>query len=590
MEFPMKLLLIISMFLFSISLFAQPTIDFETVGTDWTWIMFANGSSSDSTDIGIVANPDTSGINTSSMVGKFVVHSDAETYAGVFTDDITPFTLTADNSIITVMVYKDVISNFDLKLENPYQSFAHDVNVSNTVTNQWEKLTFDFRGDIGRTITRLTLIPDFPSTRTAGSTNYIDNIDFGQNILPVFGTVQNITFFSQSLNAERNVQIYLPEGYDRTNTTERYPVVYFLHGAGGNQTDYSFIINILDQLIQQRKIEKVIVVKPDGSVPPYWGSYYTNSDLYGRFEDYIVYDLVNYIDSTYNTINSRNKRSIMGHSMGAYGAMKLALKHPDIFGAVATHSGPLEFHHYTDVVDSILAEYTGPPYHFNPNAGKFSKHAFTFAGAFSPNLKNSPYLVDFPLDSLGNPIDSTINKWFKYNPARLASYVSPDSAPAIYFDCGKQDELTLYSWNTAFRDTLDKLGLKYEFLAYNGNHTNQLYNRFQISLAFLDSVMQATTTAVGDVVLHPTIYNLSQNYPNPFNPTTTIKYSIPKQSLVTLKIYDILGRQITTLVNEEKPAGNYKIKYDASSLASGVYFYRLQAGNFVQTKKMILLR
>ena len=90
----------------------------------------------------------------------------------------------------------------------------------------------------------------------------------------------------------------------------------------------------------------------------------------------------------------------------------------------------------------------------------------------------------------------------------------------------------------------------------------------------------------------PTSFKLSQNYPNPFNPTTRIKYSIPVgvQRAVQLKVYDILGREVATLVNETKSAGNYEATFNASSLASGVYFYRLRAGKFVQTKKMILLR
>jgi hypothetical protein len=83
---------------------------------------------------------------------------------------------------------------------------------------------------------------------------------------------------------------------------------------------------------------------------------------------------------------------------------------------------------------------------------------------------------------------------------------------------------------------------------------------------------------------------LSQNYPNPFNPTTVIKYQIPKQSFVTIKIYDVLGSEVATLVNEEKPIGNFELMWNAENLASGIYFYRLQAGDFIETKKMILLK
>ncbi|MCC7094682.1 MAG: chitobiase/beta-hexosaminidase C-terminal domain-containing protein [Ignavibacteriaceae bacterium] len=85
-------------------------------------------------------------------------------------------------------------------------------------------------------------------------------------------------------------------------------------------------------------------------------------------------------------------------------------------------------------------------------------------------------------------------------------------------------------------------------------------------------------------------YELEQNYPNPFNPATTIKYQIPKDGIVTLKIYDILGSEVATLVNEEKPAGRYEINFNASSLASGVYLYKLQVNDFINVKKMILLK
>ena len=85
-------------------------------------------------------------------------------------------------------------------------------------------------------------------------------------------------------------------------------------------------------------------------------------------------------------------------------------------------------------------------------------------------------------------------------------------------------------------------------------------------------------------------YTLFQNYPNPFNPTTTINYSIPRTSLVTIKVYDVLGREIETLVNDEKHIGNYKVEFNASKLASGIYFYKMQAGDFSETKKLILLK
>ena len=83
---------------------------------------------------------------------------------------------------------------------------------------------------------------------------------------------------------------------------------------------------------------------------------------------------------------------------------------------------------------------------------------------------------------------------------------------------------------------------------------------------------------------------LMQNYPNPFNPITTIKYEIPKSGFVSLMVYDVLGNEIATLINEEKPAGDYEVNFSATSLSTGIYFYRLQTGSYSMIKKMTLIK
>jgi hypothetical protein len=88
----------------------------------------------------------------------------------------------------------------------------------------------------------------------------------------------------------------------------------------------------------------------------------------------------------------------------------------------------------------------------------------------------------------------------------------------------------------------------------------------------------------------PLVFALGQNYPNPFNPTTVVSYQLPVASLVQLSVYDLLGREVTVLVHERKAAGSHNEQFDASGLASGVYFYRLTAGNFVQTRKMVVVK
>ncbi|MBN2571047.1 MAG: T9SS type A sorting domain-containing protein, partial [Ignavibacteriales bacterium] len=111
-------------------------------------------------------------------------------------------------------------------------------------------------------------------------------------------------------------------------------------------------------------------------------------------------------------------------------------------------------------------------------------------------------------------------------------------------------------------------------------------DNFDIYINFLDTA----GTEVQNEKINPIEFSLSQNYPNPFNPTTTINYSLAENSVVKIKIFDLLGREIAFLVNEEKAAGTYSVKFDASNLTSGIYFYKLITANFSITKKMMLIK
>jgi hypothetical protein len=109
----------------------------------------------------------------------------------------------------------------------------------------------------------------------------------------------------------------------------------------------------------------------------------------------------------------------------------------------------------------------------------------------------------------------------------------------------------------------------------------------------MSEIFETTSIKSSNISLNE--FSLETNYPNPFNPSTTIMYHIPKLSFVTLKVYDVMGSEVATLVNEEKQIGSYKVEFNSHSgevrnLPSGIYFYRLQAGNFVETKKMLLMK
>lgn len=95
---------------------------------------------------------------------------------------------------------------------------------------------------------------------------------------------------------------------------------------------------------------------------------------------------------------------------------------------------------------------------------------------------------------------------------------------------------------------------------------------------------------VRDGISVPTVFKLEQNYPNPFNPSTIIKFAIPERVNVNIKIYDILGGEVTTLINQDMDAGWYELKFDAGNYSSGIFIYRMQAGNYVSTKKMLMVK
>jgi len=305
------------------------------------------------------------------------------------------------------------------------------------------------------------------------------------------GTVINLSSYSKSLKKDQNIQVYLPEGYDLEKNI-RYPVIYFLHGTDQNCYSEANLLYFFNNLISAKKISPVIIVKPDGNFPSMEFSYFANSVLYGNFEDYLVYDLVEYIDSAYKTIPLKDKRAIMGYSAGGSCAMSTAFKHPEIYCGVVSHTGRLDMNTHSLYIPGILSENGGAPVSgFKPNAGPMSRAVFTMAGAYSPNLNNPPLFVDFPFDGNGNIIDSVWNRWLLHDCSTLAGKIAKEESPAIYFDCGMQDETYAYPFNTKFAEVLDQLNLPYEFLSYQGGHYDR-DSRYPIGLAFLDSVMNKT--------------------------------------------------------------------------------------------------
>ncbi|MCB0747528.1 MAG: immunoglobulin domain-containing protein [Ignavibacteriae bacterium] len=169
----------------------------------------------------------------------------------------------------------------------------------------------------------------------------------------------------------------------------------------------------------------------------------------------------------------------------------------------------------------------------------------------------------------------------------------------INFQLGDSSEGLTLSWNLPEGVTLNISDMfggsifseQFESGKNSFTITNTEVNNAKLILCYSNIILSNN-----DIQQLPNEYSLSQNYPNPFNPTTTIQYAIPtssnlaKEGLVTLKIYDVLGREIATLVNEKQNPGIYTVQFDATKYSSGIYFYRLQAGDYVQTNKMVLMK
>ncbi len=190
-----------------------------------------------------------------------------------------------------------------------------------------------------------------------------------------------------------------------------------------------------------------------------------------------------------------------------------------------------------------------------------------------------------------HPVQDKDYKMDNFNSPDYFSSVSQPSAATISINMVQMTG----TGKTITTDTLSLATFHFKKLASSYSSTIypilvQFFSPLSASQWTIGNWKNYTPTAIDNNPTVPDKFVLMQNYPNPFNPTTTIKYQIPKNSIVTLKIYNILGQEVTTLVNEMENTGNYTVQFNADKFASGTYFYRLQAGSIVETKKMLLLK
>jgi enterochelin esterase-like enzyme len=279
---------------------------------------------------------------------------------------------------------------------------------------------------------------------------------------------------------DREVLVFLPPSYSKDNH-RRYPVVYALHGYSIGAEQWSHEIHV-PQTIEgafAQGAKEMIVVLPD-SKTVHNGSMYSSSVTTGDFERFIANDLVTYVDAHYRTIPSRESRGLVGHSMGGYGASRIGMKHPDVFGSLYIMSpcclsvrpaGPSN----PELERKLEAVKTAED---SAKLTFFERVQLASAAAWSPDPKNPPLYLDLPMKD-GAPQPKVLAKWAANAPlvfvdqyiANLKQY------HAIALDVGDQDGLRVDTGK--LHDVLDKYGIANSFEVYPGTHTSAVADRFQ---------------------------------------------------------------------------------------------------------------
>lgn len=404
------------------------------------------------------------------------------------------------------------------------------------------------------------------------------------------GTLVFKTFHSDILNTNKSMGVYLPQGYDSLSTT-RYPSIYFLHGWGGTHGSYwGWLRPALDTMIASGQIRPVIVVTPNGNCSPYAGSMWTNSELYGRYEDYLVTEVVSYVDTRYHTCNTPLLRGLAGHSMGAIGTMTVGLNNPGVFGALAGNSGYYNWDRIREEFrTAVLAENSGPPYNFIYGGATYTSALFLFAGGYSPNMANPPTYVDYPLDEQGNVVESVISRAIAHNPDCIAANHPDSSRPRIYFDCGDADEFFMYPTNFDLAAAFDSMGIEYEFRPFVGNHDFTL-ERWALDLEFFNRVMPDAAGLSEPDAMTTADLRLDLVWPNPCRGAACVRFrSVPGRQ-ATLRLFDAQGRLVTTLLNTQEPGGERVLTWRPRDLPAGVYALELTDAVQRVSRKVVVTR
>ena len=312
--------------------------------------------------------------------------------------------------------------------------------------------------------------------------------------------------------AERATPVYLPPSYERSGS-RRYPTIYWLPGFTGtglgalNHDPWSpSLPEAMDRAIAAGAPEALLVLV-DGFTR-FGGSQYLNSAANGRYEDYVVEDVVAHVDARYRTLPRPAARGIAGKSSGGYGALVLGMRHPETFAAISAHSADCYFelcykpdfpkllnaasrHGRHGDVDAFLTAFLA----LEKKTGDAiaAVNVAAMAMAYSPNLRRPPYYYDLPFDSYTGELDPAVwGRWLAWDPVNLVAQhaAALRALRLLFFECGTRDEYHLQYGARILARRLDTLGVRYLHEEFDDSHPRTNY-RYPAALGRLAAALAA---------------------------------------------------------------------------------------------------
>jgi enterochelin esterase-like enzyme len=308
---------------------------------------------------------------------------------------------------------------------------------------------------------------------------------------PRKGTVERITVHGKSLEGnlegdspDRDVLVYLPPSY-AADQNRRFPVVYLLHGYGGRENTFTERLANLpesgDRLDVAQGFSSAIYVMPS-AYTLHKGSMYSDSVTTGNWETFIAEDLVAYIDSHYRTLATRLSRGLAGHSMGGYGALRIGMKRPELFGSLYLMSSCCLGANRNPSPESMAAAEAIKTREQAEEAAKAPGFGVSTtlaeAAAWSPNPANPPLFLDLPIKD-GKVRPDIVAKWVANAPLEMLDRYADNLRKyyAIEIEVGTKD--TLFRSNQQLHEALERLHVRHGFEQYDGDHTNRIKERVE---------------------------------------------------------------------------------------------------------------